>query len=146
MKKVLIICVFIKFSLSCSSPQFYLPQNINSEIPMLSDCTDSVSSYMDWEQPKIPEEDKKSAIKAASAWAVDACYLPCNYKMCATITEYDGSSVSVYISYEFKEDEITIGPEAQVEFDMVSFKVKSKEMWHSGCRWNAKDCKLFSGE
>ena len=110
-----------------------------------------ISSYFEWDIPHIPKEARQKLIAAASAWAVDNRFAPCEYRMCATIREYTGSTATVYISYDVTESVevsataekgveeiiIPIGPEAQVTFALKNFDVLKGGAWHSGCRSGA---------
>ena len=112
----------------------------------LHDCTESISEEMAWEMPDVPDIDRKRLIQAASAWAVDNCFAPCDYKMCATISEYDGGSGTVYVSNDISvpganEIDSEAGPSAYVTFDLETYDVKRRGIWNSGCRVAAADCK-----
>ena len=100
---------------------------------------------MAWDVPQVPDLDRKRLVQAASAWAVDNCFAPCEYRMCATITEYDSNSGTVYVSNDVaapgaNEDDSEVGPSAYVTFDLHSFDIKRRGVWKSGCRIAAPDC------
>ena len=117
-----------------------------SDYPVyLHDCSESISAEMAWDMPDVPELDRKRLVQAASAWAVDNCFAPCDYKMCATITEYGGGSGTVYVSNDISapganESDSDAGPSAYVVFNLESFDVRRRGIWKSGCRNAAVDC------
>lgn len=133
----------------CVAKPNYAPKNVAGEEIHLDDCTETVSKQMGWSAPQVPEEIRLNLIAAASAWAIDNRYAPCEYRMCATIREYSDSSATVYISYDVTEPNevrptevkgieelvMTIGPEAEVTFDLTTFAVVDDRKWHSGCRF-----------
>ena len=75
----------------CVATGEYTPKNIAGKAVHLDDCTDSVSKYMGWNVPQVPQKTRRNLIAAASAWAVDNRFAPCEYRMCATIREYSGA-------------------------------------------------------
>lgn len=113
---------------------------------LLDDCTESIAGTMAWTVPDVPELDRERLIGAASAWGEDNCYVPCEYRMCATITEYGGGQGTVYISHDLTaaadEEEVVVGPEAYVTFDLQSWEVRKRGVWHTGCRMGASDCSI----
>ncbi len=124
----------------CTSTAIYNPETLSDRNVVLDDCT---SATMDWDVPQVSMQQRDLLIKAASAWAEDNCYAPCEFRMCATIRRVEEGMGTVYVSFDWAEwDEFVIGPEAQVTFDMDTFAVREQEFWHTGCRFNATDCNL----
>ena len=121
---------------------------------LLKDCTEATAEFfsetLEWKVPEVPDDVRHRAIREATNWAVERCYFPCDYVMCGSISEYSPGRVSVYVSYEFKpvppetdsEVGFIIGPEASVTFSLPDFERIEETLFHSGCRWRAKDCAL----
>lgn len=131
---------------SCSIYPPYHWWTISYRDVLLEDCTDSIAEAMAWDVPRVPELDRERLIGAASAWGEDNCYVPCEYKMCATITEYGGGTGTVYISHDLaasaNDEDVVVGPEAYVTFDLQSWELKKRGIWNTGCRTGADDCSI----
>jgi len=115
---------------------------------LLKDCTEATAEFfsetLEWKVPEVPDDVRHRAIREATNWAVERCYFPCDYVMCGSISEYSPGRVSVYVSYEFKRDQMVIGPEASVTFSLPNFERIDEAIFHSGCRWGADDCTFRS--
>ena len=129
---------------SCSVYEPYHWWTISYRDVLLEDCTESIAEAMAWDVPAVPELDRQRLVAAASAWGEDNCYVPCEYKMCATITEYGRGTGTVYISHDLAEsadaEEVVVGPEAYVTFDLQTWELKKRGVWNTGCRTGAADC------
>lgn len=111
----------------------------------LSDCTEELAKEFHWAKPGIPSSVRQRAIDAASDWAVDWCYLPCDFEMCGGIQEYSKTSVTVYITFRPAPNpkDFVIGPEASVTFRLPDLVVTGEKRMHSGCRSGAPDCRRW---
>ena len=145
-----IIPVFVlAIALLLTSCSVYAPYHwwtISYRDVLLEDCTESIAEAMAWDVPQVPELDRQRLVAAASAWGEDNCYVPCEYKMCATITEYGRGTGTVYISHDLAAsadaEEVVVGPEAYVTFDLQSWELKKRGVWNTGCRTGAEDCSI----
>ncbi|MEM7359108.1 MAG: hypothetical protein AAF431_08425 [Pseudomonadota bacterium] len=139
-----IVSIFIVFLYGCTPPRYFDPSKVAAGQELLKDCTELVSKDMSWNVPQTEPSLRRDAVVAASIWAQEMCYLPCSYKMCATITKNSNNKFSVYISAEppstSEELIVLIGPEAEVTFDKRNFRMTDQKMWHSGCRFSEDDC------
>lgn len=114
----------------------------------LIDCSRQYASHYQEQVPQVSSEMAARALKAAAQWASDRCYLPCSYEMCGAITSWESGRITVYVTTNelWSKDEKTfvIAPEAEVVLSESTFKPLEETLWHSGCRWGAKDCRLGS--
>jgi hypothetical protein len=61
--------------------------------------------------------------------------------MCGTITSWDRDLVTVFVSSKVEEDEIVIGPEAEVVLSLATLKPVKETFWHAGCRSGKRNCR-----
>ena len=147
MKKILVsLLVVASILVGCSIYAPYHWWTISYREVLLDDCTESIAETMAWDVPEVPELDRERLVAAASAWGEDNCYVPCEYRMCATITEYGGGLGTVYISHDLSassdEEDVVVGPEAYVTFDLQSWEIRKRGIWNTGCRTGAEDCSV----
>ena len=110
---------------------------------MLNPCAPSLVSRTP--SRPVPVEIVENALRKATAWATERCYIPCSYEMCGAITEYTEKRVSVYVRFvPSSPDSWAVGPEAEVMLSLPSYTVAGETLWHSGCRWRSPDCEWAS--
>ena len=98
----------------------------------------------------VPKDKIDMALHAASAWAVDNCYLPCAFTMGGSVLVIpERDYLAVYISPI--EPEVGIGPEAFVYVDSTDFRIVDSVKIHSPCRgyaerigWFRDTCRPFN--
>ena len=88
----------------CSIHQPYFLLEGDSRTELLVDCTEETASHFERRPPTISSTERSRAIRAASIWAFEHCYAPCEYKMCGSVTKVEQDRVTIYVSYDVAEE------------------------------------------
>ncbi len=146
-----LICAVAVLPGGCAGGRRYLAAEGRPHAELLADCTERTARHFERPVPAIPPQARKQAIRAASLWAYEHCYAPCEYTMCGSVTGFDDGSVAVYVSYDVAEEipraedgviVVRTGPEAEVTFSRGQYRAKEEIIFHSGCRWSTDDCDM----
>ena len=117
--------------MTCATQRTYVPNGNKSQL--LTDCTESKAEMLGKPASKLLEEQRRDVLEAATLWAEDAGYFPCDYEMCAALYDAEKDSIWVYVSYS-ETDQVVIGPEARIKLSLPGFQLMEVGTWHSGCR------------
>ena len=115
----------------CSQARINSPRLFDS----LEDCTAEFAAFNGELPPAVPDTLRRHTLSAATQWAREACYLPCDYEMCAAITKLEGDQISVYVTTPrlWKEDGVLIAPECELTLSATSMRELDAVCWHSPC-------------
>jgi hypothetical protein len=125
----------------CVSVKHTAENTLSEKVVLLPECESDFHETNN-HQFDVTRRIKKNAFKAATEWAIDNYYYPCDQiQMCGKIDSYDSNHISVYITYRKVKDEhgripVKIGPEAFVVFKLEDFKPTQEIKFHFGCRFN----------
>jgi len=114
----------------------YDPTTVGSTV--LSDCTTTRGLVVGNPALNVPADQRRKILDAATLWASDNGYFPCEYEMCGAVYDHTSKAASVYVTYPKDPSVRSIGPEAMVRFQLPSFRVTDQIKWHSGCRRHEK--------
>lgn len=119
----------------------------NVQQEKLADCSREYSEHFQQSVPELSPDLVSRVFDAAEKWAVERCYLPCRDEMCGAITSRSDGAVTVLVTskelYERREENVfVLGPEAEVVISETTLEPLGETLWHSGCRWRDKNCKL----
>jgi hypothetical protein len=121
---------------SCSSTQ-------PSPYPTLSNCSSDYATHFSKTTPDIAPELALRALLAASDWATQECYLPCDEQMCGAITAYQEGKITVYVTaaWSLKPGVVAIVPEAEVVLNETTMQPVDDTFWHNGCYLARQKCR-----
>jgi|CXWL01.1.fsa_nt_gi phenylpyruvate tautomerase PptA (4-oxalocrotonate tautomerase family) len=129
--RIVILLVSCSLLLTCASEQTYVPDGNKAQL--LSDCTESKAEMLGKPATQLSEKQRRDVLEAATLWAEEAGYFPCDYEMCAALYDAERDSIWVYVTYA-ETDQIIIGPEARIKLSLPGFRLMDVGTWHSGCK------------
>lgn len=121
---------------ACAPVKVYDPATVGSTA--LSDCTTTRGKVVGNPALNLPSDQRRKILDAATLWAIDNGYFPCEYEMCGAVYDHSSKAASVYVTYLKDPSKIIIGPEAMVRFELPSLRVTDQLKWHGGCRRHEK--------
>jgi hypothetical protein len=123
----------------CHTSDSFLP--VSEVSPSLDDCTVEEADALQNPGVALPALERVQILQAATLWATQNGYFPCQIDMCGAIYGHNGKTVSVYVTAaaHIKQSAVAAGrlfqgPDAEVTFSLPNFRVVGQSYIHAQCR------------